>query len=105
MELTTKQKQYLKGLAHKLNPAVQTGKSSVTPKFVKEVDRNLEDHELIKVKIVAEERGEFTEIAEQLAKDTSSEVVQVIGRIAVFYRPSKKNPEIKLPRVSRPCPV
>lgn len=95
--LDSKQVRFLRGLAHKLNPAVQTGKDGYTPAIVKEIARNLSDHELIKVRIGADERAEFLELAEQMAADTGAVLVQTIGRIAVLYREAE-DPVIQLPR-------
>lgn len=100
MELTPKQRSYLRGLAHKLNPAVQTGKAGMTAAIVKEVERNLKDHELIKVKLGFDEREEFLAAAAELASSTSSELVQTIGRIVVLYREGEE-PEIVLPRPTK----
>ena len=97
MELTSKQAAYLRGLAHALDPVVQTGKAGVTAALIKEVERNLKDHELIKVRIGCEERAEFLQTAEQLASTTRAELVQTIGRIALLYREGEE-PEIKLPK-------
>jgi len=96
MELSTKQVCYLRSLAHKLSPVVQMGKAGYSAAFVKEVERNLADHELIKVRIGVEESGEFVAVADQLAEDTGAVLVQTIGRIAVFYRAAEE-PQIHLP--------
>ena len=96
MQLSTKQTRYLRGLAHHLNPVVQVGKNGYTEAVVKDVIRNLKDHELIKVRIGTDERADFVEMCRTLARDTESALVQTIGRIAVLYRPSE-DPEIDLP--------
>ena len=96
MELTNKQVRYLRGLAHKLNPAVQMGKAGYGPSLVGEVNRNLADHELIKVRLGADDRDEFESLAQLLAEETGAALVQTIGRIAVYYREAEE-PGIKLP--------
>ena len=96
MQLSTKQTSYLRGLAHHLNPIVQVGKNGYTEAIIKDVIRNLKDHELIKVRIGVDERPAFIEMCQTLARDTESSLIQTIGRIAVLYRPSE-DPEIKLP--------
>lgn len=98
-ELSSKQVSYLRGLAHALTPSVQMGKAGMTPAIVKEIDRNLKDHELIKVRINCDERAEFMETAETLAQSTAAALVQTIGRMAVFYREGPKR-TIKLPTKS-----
>ncbi len=96
MNLSTKHSRYLRSLAHHLNPLVMMGKQGVTPAIYKEVDRGLADHELIKVRIAADDRTALREAAEGLREATSAALVQVIGRIAVLYRPAPE-PTIKLP--------
>ena len=96
MELSIKQVCYLRGLAHKLHPVVQMGKAGYSAAFIKEVGRNLADHELIKVRIGVDDPGEFGAVADQLAEDTGALLVQTIGRIAVFYRAAEE-PQIQLP--------
>lgn len=96
MELSTRQIRYLRGLAHHLNPVVQIGKNGYTEAIIKDVLRNLKDHELIKVRINTEERAAFVEMSEALSKDTDSALVQTIGRIVVLYKASD-DPEIDLP--------
>lgn len=96
-QLTSKQRAYLRGLAHHLTPVVQLGKGGFGPAAVGEVDRNLKHHELIKVRITCDDRNEFATMAEGLATETGAALVQSIGRIAVLYRESEE-PEIKLPK-------
>jgi RNA-binding protein len=96
MDLTSQQRRFLKGLAHKLQPIVSLGKNGFSPALQKEVDRHLADRELIKVRVGVDERKEFLSLADTLAQETKSHLVQVIGRMAILYRKGK-NPEIKLP--------
>ena len=96
MELTSKQVRYLRSLAHALNPLVQMGKNGYGDTLVQETVRGLADHELIKVRLSADDRTEFDEMCEKLAADTDATLVQSIGRIAVLYRQGEE-PEIVLP--------
>ena len=96
MNLSTRQSRYLRGLAHHLNPIVTVGKQGMTEALTKEVDRILADHELIKVRIVVDDRHALRDTAAGLSTAASAALVQVIGKIAVFYRPAE-TPEIKLP--------
>ena len=96
MTLTPKQKSHLRGLAHKLKPVVMIGNAGVTENIIREIDNNLSHHELIKVRISGMEREDRTETATDLCQETDSELVNVIGHIAVLYRAGKK-PQIKLP--------
>ncbi len=83
------EKKKLKAQAHPLNPVVMIGQAGLTPAVLKEIDLALDTHELIKVKIRAE-REERNVIREQICADTSAELVQSIGQVAVFFR---KNPK------------
>ena len=96
MTLTSKQKSYLRGLAHKLKPVVMIGNAGITENIIQEIDSSLSHHELIKVRISGMERNDRENTAVELCKKTDSELVTTIGHIAVLFRPSKK-PQIKLP--------
>lgn len=97
MNLNTKQKQHLKGLAHPLKPVVMLGNNGLTEGVLAEIEQSLEHHELIKVKIAAEERDTKTLIANAIARETGACQVQMIGNILVLYRPAKER-KIVLPR-------
>lgn len=98
MPLTGAAARELRALAHDLEPIVQIGKSGVTKAIAAAVKQALEDHELIKVRILAEAPVERKIAAAQVGSQTSSEVVQVIGRIVVLYKPRPKKPTIKIPK-------
>ena len=89
MELTSKQRSQLKGLANSLDTILQIGKDGISENLVKQADDALEARELIKGRVL-ENNIEYDArlAAEELAKATRSEVVQVIGTKFVLYRPS-----------------
>ena len=95
--LDGKQRRYLRSLGHHLQAVVQVGKDGVSPALVKATEKALEDHELIKVKLL-EGAGDRHEIADALAKGCKAELAGVLGRTALVYRARKKDPKIKLPR-------
>lgn len=97
MNLNNKQKQHLKGLAHPLKPVVMLGNNGLTEGVLAEIELALEHHELIKVKIAAEERETRTLIADAIVRESGACSVQIIGNILVLYRPSKER-KISLPR-------
>jgi len=97
MNLSTKQKQHLKGLAHPLKPVVMIGGNGLTEGVLAEIESALEHHELIKVKIAAEDRETKQLIVEAIVRETKAGNVQVIGKTLVLYRPSKES-KISLPR-------
>lgn len=96
--LTPSQKRYLRGLAHPLKPVVLIGAKGVTPGVLAEIDGALEHHELIKVKIAADDRDARDAAVEKLAEDTRAALVQRIGNVACLYRRSQESPRIVLPR-------
>lgn len=97
MILTTKQKQYLKGLAHHLNPVVMLGGNGLTEGVLAEIDNALNHHELIKVKVSGADRDTKQLIINAIVRETHAAEVQTIGHILVLYRPSDE-PKILLPR-------
>jgi len=84
-DLKSNQKNHLKGLAHGLKPAVQMGKNGLTEAVVQTISRALDDHELMKVKFLSH-KEEREELSRLLAERTGSELVAVIGNIAILYR-------------------
>ena len=91
MPLVPKERQYLKARAHKLKPIVFIGYQGLTEAVKKETDRALTDHELIKVRIQAEDRDMRRELFAELCASLQAESVQLIGSIGVIYR--KNNDE------------
>lgn len=96
--LTTKQRQFLRGLAHPLSPVVRVGKGGVTAAVVAETKKSLEAHELIKARIDVDDAAERRATAETLARETDAHLAGTIGKIAILYRERDEEPEIKLPR-------
>lgn len=94
--MNSRQRSYLKGLAMKMDSVCQIGKASVTPEGIRGIDEALEARELIKISVLKNCLDDPREIAEVLAERTRSQVVQVIGKKIVLYRPAKKS-KIVLP--------
>ncbi|CDG48535.1 ribosome assembly RNA-binding protein YhbY [Serratia symbiotica] len=97
MHLNKKQKQHLKGLAHPLKPVVMLGNHGLTEGVLAEIEQALEHHELIKVKLAAEDRETKTLIADAIVRETGACNVQIIGNTLILYRPSKER-KINIPR-------
>ena len=98
--ITSKQRSYLKGLAHHENPMVYIGKDDVTENVIMEIDRILESHELVKVKLQESCILNPKDVANELKDRLHAEFVQAIGKTFVLYR-QQKDPEkrkIFLPR-------
>ena len=96
--LSSKHRQYLKGLAHPLTPIVRVGKGGVTESVIAETKKSLESHELIKVRVDIDDSTGRRAAAEQLATATESHLAATIGKIAVLYRERDEEPTIKLPK-------
>jgi RNA-binding protein len=87
------QKKYLKGLVHGMKPLVFVGQKGLSPTVTQAVDESLEKHELIKVKFIDfKEKDQKEEIVGAIEKETASELVGMIGHVAIFYR-QQKDPE------------
>jgi RNA-binding protein len=97
LQMTTKQRAYLKGLAMTMDPIYQIGKSALTPEITEGVSEALEARELIKINVLKNCVEDPNEIARTLSERTHSEIVQVIGKKIVLYRESKEKKKIVLP--------
>ena len=97
--LTSKQRAYLRSLAVNEDTILMVGKSGMSPEVIKQADDALEKRELIKGRVLVETSPlSPREAAEDIARQTGSDVVQVIGAKFVLYRKKKKDPKIVLPR-------
>jgi RNA-binding protein len=96
--LTNAQTRFLRGQAHGLKAILQVGGKGVSDSLVEEVASALEHHELIKVKIAAEDRDAREALARELATRADAALVQRIGHVAILYRPSVDHRQIVLPR-------
>ena len=96
--LTSAQNRFLRGQAHGRKALLQVGGKGVTPALVAELDIALEHHELVKVKVAAEDREVRDAMVDELAQRAGAALVQRIGHTAVLYRPSKDHRRIVLPR-------
>lgn len=96
--MTSKQRAYLMSLASKLNPVFQIGKSSLTPELTEAIGECFNNNELIKVAVLKNCMDDPRAIAEMVAERTHSQLVQVIGKKIVLYKPDKDKPKIELPR-------
>ena len=97
MELTERQRKYLRGLGHALNPVLLVGQHGMTPAVIAEAVRALHDHELIKVKFRGAERNSRDAGLAELATATQSVLVQRIGHTALYYKRRNDRPGIVIP--------
>jgi RNA-binding protein len=95
MSLSQDQKKHLRTIGHQLNPIVMIGDKGLTSSVLAELERALNDHELIKVKVVTEDREEKKVIINELIAQTGSTLVQTIGHVALILRKvDKPNPKL-----------
>jgi len=97
MNLSNKQKQYLKGEAHHLKPVVMIGANGFTEGVLAEIENALNFHELIKVKVSSEERETKKLICDAIVRETGATQVQLIGSILTLFKPSEDK-KITLPK-------
>lgn len=95
MELTSKQRAQLRGIATNIDTIVHIGKDGIGPNLTRQAEDALEARELIKGKVLENSPLSTREGAEELARATRSEVVQVIGTKFVLYRETHSKPRDK----------
>ena len=104
MELTSKQRAQLRGMANTMDTILQIGKDGLTDNLIKQADDTLEARELIKGRVLDNNlEYDARSAADALAKATRSEVVQVIGTKFVLYRTSHSKPKEKRIELVKPA--
>ena len=96
--MTSKQRAYLKSLSSEIDPILQIGKSSLTPEYIEAVREAFNTRELIKINVLKNCLDDPREMAQIIADRSGAQVVQVIGRKIVLYKPDKDKPKIILPK-------
>jgi RNA-binding protein len=97
MSLSEKQLRFLRGRAHPLKPVIQIGQHGLTAGVCAETTRALADHELIKVRVQAGDRGARDALIAELVRQTGSALVTRIGHTAVLFKPCAPLSRIPLP--------
>jgi RNA-binding protein len=92
-ELTPTQRRALKASAHRLHPVVLIGEAGLTPGVLKEIDLALKTHELIKIRVLHEDRERRRGWIEDICRALGCSPVQQIGKILIVYRPQPKKTE------------
>lgn len=88
--MKSEQRKTFRRIGHRLKPVVQIAGDGLSEPVLKELERALLDHELIKVQALASTRDEKRQLIEHLCETTGAELVQQIGHIALIYR---RNPQ------------
>ena len=96
--LTNNQKKFLRSLGHNLNPVVMIGQNGLTEPVLAEIESTMQKHELLKIKIRAQDRDEKQKIIDQILGFSHAHLVQVIGNVLIIYRAFDEDPKILLPK-------
>lgn len=96
--LSSKQRAFLRSMANTMDSIMQVGKGGIVEELITSVDNALEARELIKMSALETAPVSAREAADELAEATGADVVAVVGRRFVLYRPSKKKKKIELPK-------
>ncbi|MCK9237499.1 MAG: ribosome assembly RNA-binding protein YhbY [Thiopseudomonas sp.] len=95
MSLTQEQKKHFKSIGHHLKPVVTVAEQGLKENLMAELDRALNDHELIKIQLRIAEREDRQAILTELCQQSSAILVQSIGKMALIYRKNPKaNPKL-----------
>jgi len=89
MSVKTELRKFLRAKAHSLKPVVITGQHGITPAVLSEINLALDHHELIKVRVNADQREERQAMIAQICTETAAELIQAIGHIITIYRKAK----------------
>lgn len=100
MPISIDRKKQFRTIGHKLNPIVTIAGNGLSPNVIAELNRALDDHELIKVKLAIPEREDRKELVAELVRLPNVELIQEIGKVVLLYRPNKK-PNPKLSNILR----
>lgn len=98
-QLTPTQRRELRAKAHRLPPVVMIGEAGLTPQVVAEIETAIKSHELIKVRVLGDDRRARAALLASICEATGAQPVQSIGKILVVYRP--RPPEAQKPPAAR----
>lgn len=94
--LNSKQISHLRSLGHNLNPVVMIGNKGLSDEVLREIDLSLKAHELIKIKVMSDERDVRLQVLQDICDKLGAVSVQHIGKQLIVYRRADK-PVISLP--------
>jgi RNA-binding protein len=90
MSLTTDTKKRYRTIGHSLKPVVTVAGKGLSEGVLQELNRALDDHELIKIKLAMEDREERKQIVTELCSQAGAELVQTIGKVVLIFRAARK---------------
>jgi RNA-binding protein len=92
LELTGEQRRGLRARAHHLHPVVMIGDAGLTPAVLHEIDVALKSHELIKIRVLGDDRDRRGTLAGEICAALDAAEIQSIGKMIVLYRPRPEEP-------------
>jgi RNA-binding protein len=98
MPLSNTQLKHLRALAHRLKPVVMIGQHGITDNVINELNKALDHHELVKIKISGEDRLARQAMIQQMCEQSSAHKVQIIGKTLTLFRRNSQKPKIDLPK-------
>lgn len=98
MPLSPERKKQYRNIGHNLNPVVTVAGNGLSDGLMEELDRALNDHELIKVKLMISDRDLRKQVSAEMVKKAGAELVQEIGKVALVFRAAKR-PNLKLSNI------
>jgi RNA-binding protein len=104
LQLSPVERRSLKARAHALEPTVLVGSGGLTEAVAGEINRNLTAHELIKVRVMGDDRDAREGILKRICDELGAAPVQHIGKILVVYRPKPEAPPKPRPKAKRKPP-
>jgi putative YhbY family RNA-binding protein len=99
--LTSTERRELRARAHHLRPVVMIGEAGLTPEVTQEIDLALKSHELIKIRVLGDERAARKDLISSICEATGAQSVQQIGKTLVIYRARPAEEEAPAPRRPR----
>lgn len=100
MSQTNERKKHFRNIGHGLKPIVTIAGNGLSEGVCAELERALTDHELIKVKLIVEDREDRKTLSSEIAQQFNAEIIQSIGKTVLLYRQAKK-PNPKLSNIKR----
>ncbi len=87
LSLSVSQRRDLKARAHALNPVVIIGNAGLTPAVLDEIERSLKSHDLLKIRVMSDDREAREAMLQEICATLKAGPVQHIGKMLVVYRP------------------
>ena len=101
LTLTVSERLALKGRAHALSPTVMIGNAGLTESVLKEIAQTLKTHELIKIRVMSDDRALRATMLETICTQLNAAPIQHIGKILVIYQPNPDAHNIELKKMPR----